>query len=71
MPELAAAGDSLAPAGAVEPLAAALAATLAQSPGSIGAACAAARSQFGLEACTTRFRGLYQRLTARARVSSG
>jgi glycosyltransferase involved in cell wall biosynthesis len=71
IPELAAVGDSLAPAGAVEPLAAALAATLAQSPGSIGAACAAARGQFGLEACTTRFRGLYQRLTARARVSSG
>jgi glycosyltransferase involved in cell wall biosynthesis len=65
IPELAAAGDSLAPVGAVEPLAAALAATLEQSPGTISLACAAARGQFGLETCTTRFRGLYQHLIAR------
>ena len=64
IPELAASSDSVAPVCAVEALAAALAATLEQSPDTISRVCASARGQFGLETCTNRFRALYEDLIA-------
>jgi glycosyltransferase involved in cell wall biosynthesis len=64
IPELAASPDTVAPVGVVDALAAAMAATLEQSRDTVSRASARARSQFGLEACTNRFRALYEHLIA-------
>jgi glycosyltransferase involved in cell wall biosynthesis len=64
IPELAGSADAVAAVGAVEQLAAGLAATLDSPDHRAEHALDLARSEFGLPLCTARFRNLYTRLVA-------